>query len=77
MKTLATSKNLTVVGIATILGALAAAAAAVFDGDPTTNLDFAALGTALVTGFGFILAKGAAVTGGSVPATDEAKERVG
>jgi hypothetical protein len=65
--TLQTSKNLTVLGIVTILGALAAAANAVFDGDPLTNIDFGLLATAIISGVGQILAKGAANTGGTVP----------
>ncbi len=63
--TLATSKNLTVLGIATILGALATVAVALFDGDPATVPNWGAVVTAIVTGAGMILAKGAASTGGT------------
>jgi hypothetical protein len=64
--TLATSKNLTVLGIATILGALATAAAALFDGDLATNPDWSVVVTALISGLGMVLAKGAKTTGGTV-----------
>lgn len=67
MPTLATSKNLTILGVAFILGALATAAKAVFDGDPSTVVDFAALAKDCVAGVAFILSKGAQSTGGSVP----------
>lgn len=65
--TLATSKNLTVLGISTILGALAVAATALFDGNAATNPDWSLLVTALISGVGMILAKGAQSTGGTVP----------
>jgi hypothetical protein len=74
--TYATSKNLTILGISVILGALASVAAALFDGDPLTNPDFTAALTAIVAGIGNIMAKGAANTGGTVPATPEAEARV-
>lgn len=64
--TLATSRNLTVIGVATILGALAQAALALFDGDPATNPDWGVTLTAVVAGVGMILGKGAASTGGTV-----------
>jgi hypothetical protein len=64
--TLATSKNLTVLGIAGILAALSAAAIALFDGDPTTNVDLGALATAIGAGVVAILSKGAKTTGGTV-----------
>lgn len=67
--TFATSRNLTVLGIATILGALASAAAALFDGDVATNPDWGVLVLAFISGVGQILAKGAANTGGTVPTT--------
>lgn len=66
--TLATSKNLTVLGIATILGALASAALAFFDGDPATVVNIEATLSAIVGGVAMILAKGAANTGGTVKA---------
>lgn len=64
--TFATSKNLTVLGIITIVQALAVAATAVFDGDPATNVDFGILVTAIMSGIGMVLAKGAKTTGGTV-----------
>jgi hypothetical protein len=64
---LATSKNLTVLGICTIIGALSAAAVALFDGNPATNVDVGLLAIAIVNGIGQILAKGAKNTGGTVP----------
>jgi hypothetical protein len=64
--TLATSKNLTVLGIATILGALSTAAVSLFDGDPATNPDWSVVVTALISGLGMVLAKGAKTTGGTV-----------
>ena len=75
--TFATSKNLTLLGIAGILGALATAATAIFDGDPATNINWELTLTAIVTGVGFILAKGAQSTGGTVAETVEAEKRVG
>jgi hypothetical protein len=66
--TLATSKNLTVLGIATILGALSTAAVSLFDGDLATNPDWSVVVTALISGLGMVLAKGAKTTGGAVDA---------
>lgn len=66
--TLGTSRNLTVIGIAAILGALAAAATALFDGDPNTNPDWGVILTAIVGGITSILAKGSSSTGGTVDA---------
>lgn len=63
---IATSKNLTILGIITIVQALAVAATAMFDGDPTTVADFGSLLTAIMSGVGLILAKGAQSTGGTV-----------
>jgi hypothetical protein len=62
----ATSRNVTIIGIISIVQALAAAALAVFDGNPATNIDFGVLATAITTGVGLVLAKGAKSTGGSV-----------
>jgi hypothetical protein len=64
--TFATSKNLTILGIISIVQALATAAVAVFDGDAGTNVDFGLLVTTIVAGVGMILAKGAQSTGGTV-----------
>lgn len=65
--TFATSKNLTILGIAGIVAALAAAATAVFDGDPATNVDWGLLVMAVYNGVIAILAKGAKSTGGTDP----------
>lgn len=62
----ATTKNLTILGVCTILSALTAAAVSLFDGDPNTNVDVGLLAIALVNGIGQILAKGAQNTGGTV-----------
>lgn len=74
--TFATSKNLTAVGIATILGVLATAAIALFDGDAATNVNWEATFTGIAAGVGMILAKGAANTGGTVATTPEAATRI-
>jgi hypothetical protein len=60
---IATTKNLTVLGVIMIVQALATAAAAVFDGDPSTAVDFGQLANAVIAGVGLILAKGAGTTG--------------
>lgn len=65
--TLSTSRNLTVLGITTIIGAIATALVAVFDGDPATSVNLEATLSAIVGGIAMILAKGAQNTGGSVP----------
>jgi hypothetical protein len=64
--TFKTSQNMTIVGIAAIIGALAAAAAALFDGNPATNPDWMALFAVVVAGVTGILGKGAKSTGGTV-----------
>lgn len=73
---IATSKNLTWLGIATLLGAIAAAAVALLDGNPATNPNWEATFVALTAGVGMILGKGAQSTGGTVPETAEATKRV-
>lgn len=60
---IATTKNLTVLGVIAIVQALCFAGIAVFDGDPATNIDFAALITAIISGVSAIMAKGAGSTG--------------
>ena len=60
---LATTKNLTALGILMIVQALATAAGAYFDGDPATTIDFGTLANAIIAGVGLILAKGAGTTG--------------
>jgi hypothetical protein len=74
---LATTKNLTILGIIMIVQALAKAAAAVFDGDPATAPEWGALVTEIIAGVGLVLAKGAQSTGGTVAETAEAAKRVG
>jgi hypothetical protein len=64
--TFATTKNLTILGIAQILAALAAAATALFDGNPATSPDWTATLALLVGGVTSILAKGGKSTGGTV-----------
>jgi uncharacterized membrane protein YhiD involved in acid resistance len=68
MPVLATSRNLTILGVAFLLGAAAAVLKALFDGDPATNVDFSAIAKDVIAGIGFILAKGASSTGGTVDA---------
>ena len=75
--TLSTSKNMTIAGILSLLGAVATALVPQFDGDPTTNVNWGAVLALVVTGVLGILGKGAASTGGTVPETAEAKDRVG
>lgn len=49
-------------GVCTILGAVGLAGKAVLDGDPSTNIDFPVLITAVMTGFGLIFARDNNVT---------------
>ena len=63
MNQIATTRNLTVLGAVAIVQALAVAALAVFDGDPSTTIDFAALVSSIIGGVTAIMAKGAATTG--------------
>lgn len=63
MNQIATTKNLTVLGVVAIVQALAVAALAVFDGDPSTTIDFAALVSSIIGGVTAIMAKGAGTTG--------------
>ena len=63
MTGIATTRNLTVLGIAMIVQSLATAATFYFDGDPDTVVDFAGLINAVIVGIGMILAKGASTTG--------------
>jgi hypothetical protein len=71
----ATSKNLTILGIVTILLAVGNAVLAVFDGDSATNVDLNWLFTQILLGVNMIMSKGQANTGGIVPVTEEAVER--
>ncbi len=72
---IATSKNLTYLGILTIIGALVAVAVPLLDGDPATMPNWEVAFTAIAAGVGMIFAKGAASTGGTVPETVEAVKR--
>ena len=56
----------TVMGILTILGALAVAGNALLDNDPATNPDMGALWVSIMAGIGLITAKDSNVTGGTV-----------
>jgi len=53
----------TTAGILAVAGALIAAAQALLDGNPATNPDWAAVGAAIVAGFGLIAAKDFNVSG--------------
>lgn len=72
---IATSKNLTVVGIGTLVVSIASAAVAFFDGNPATNPNFSEVLGAIL-GVVAMFAKGAQSTGGTVPETPEAEARV-
>ena len=63
MNQIATTRNLTALGVVAIIQALAVAAQAVFDGDPSTTVDFAALVSSIIGGVTAIMAKGAGTTG--------------
>ena len=52
-----TSPKTTLTGILTIIVAVATAAKALFDGDASTNPDWAATVTAITAGFGLIAAR--------------------
>ena len=60
---LATTKNLTILGIVQILQAAAVLAETIFDGNPATNPDWGVFVTAVIAGVGLIIAKGAGTTG--------------
>jgi hypothetical protein len=63
------NKNTTIAGIGAILVAVGAVLTAMFDGDPTTNADFAAAIAAVIAGVGLIMAKDAVnKDGGNTPA---------
>ena len=63
--TIATTRNLTILGILTIVGALATGATQFFQGG-IAAVNVEALVTAIGAGIGMILAKGAQSTGGTV-----------
>lgn len=77
IRRLSTSKNLTVLGIITIVGALSDVAKALFDGEPSTNPRWDVALLAIISGVSMILAKGAQSTGGTVAETAEAAKRIG
>jgi hypothetical protein len=49
----------TLAGVGAILVAVGGALKALFDGDPSTNVDFASTVAAITAGFGLIMAKDA------------------
>lgn len=66
MPVLATSRNLTILGVLAIVGAIVPLLKAIFDGDVATAPDWGAAAKEIVYGVGLVLAKGAASTGGVV-----------
>ena len=64
--TLATSKNLSILGVLTIVGALCGAAIQYLN---TKTVDLGPLLVAISAGIGMILGKGAQTTGGTVDTT--------
>jgi hypothetical protein len=76
LSTIATSKNLTILGICLIVKVVAIAAIAVFDGDPATVVNWDVTFTSILAGVGMILGKGQASTGGTIPETPEAAARL-
>lgn len=65
---LSTSRNLTIAGILTLIGAVATAVVPAFDNDPATVVNWGAVVSLVVTGILGIMAKGASSTGGTVDA---------
>jgi hypothetical protein len=63
MDKIATTRNLTALGIIMIVKALATAAEVTFDGDPATVIAWGPLADAIIMGAGLIFAKGASTTG--------------
>jgi hypothetical protein len=57
----------TLAGIGAILVAVGAALKALFDGDPSTNIDMATTVSAITAGVGLILAKDATTPGNPTP----------
>lgn len=72
-----TKKNwkTTALGIFMIMGALGTAGVALLDGDPMTAVDWKLTSAGLVAGWAFVVAKDGDVTGGTIPATNEAAAR--
>jgi hypothetical protein len=73
--TLATSKNLTILGVLALVKLLSNVAYLLFDGNPATNPDWNSVITEAILAMGLILGKGAQSTGGTVPQTEEAVAR--
>jgi hypothetical protein len=67
----------TTLGVLGLISLLIGATTAVLDGDPATNVDLAVLLPLLFAGISSLVSKDAKVTGGSIPATDEAAARLG
>lgn len=57
----------TILGVISIVSAVSLAAKALLDGDPATNPDWGATWTAIVAGFGLIVARDFNVSGGGAP----------
>ncbi len=73
---LATSKNLTILGILAIVGAVVTAATQWAEGG-FANVKWEVFFAALVAGVTGILAKGQQNTGGTIASTPEAVKRIG
>ena len=63
----------TLAGIGSILAAIGFALKAIFDNDPTTNVDIGATIAAITAGVGLIAAKDAKPTGPKLPEPTEPK----
>lgn len=63
----------TLAGLGTILAAIGFALKAIFDNDPTTNVDIGATIAAITAGVGLIAAKDAKPTGPKLPEPTEPK----
>lgn len=68
------NKNTTIAGVGAILVAVGSVLTAMFDGDPTTNADFAAAIAAVIAGVGLIMAKDAANKDANQPANPPAAQ---
>ena len=64
--TLATSRNMTIVGVLALLGGLSSALIPMFDGDPSTIVNWSVVASLVINGILGILGKGAKSTGGIV-----------
>lgn len=63
----------TLAGVGTIMVAVGSALKAIFDGDPTTNVDMGATIAAITAGVGLIAARDAKPTGPTLPPPVEPK----